>query len=71
MTVNELIAELRVLAAQGYGELDVAVYDSEYSEFNVDSVNPQKLNALKRNKETYVLNELSQLRGIDFISLNY
>lgn len=26
MTVNELIAELQVLAAQGYGELDVARY---------------------------------------------
>ena len=26
MTVNELIAQLQVLSAQGHGELDVAVY---------------------------------------------
>jgi hypothetical protein len=28
MTVNELIAELQVLAAQGHGELDVCVEES-------------------------------------------
>lgn len=33
MTVNELIAELQVLAAQGYGELDVARYDAEYGDY--------------------------------------
>ena len=29
MTVNELIAELQVLSAQGHGELDVVVADFE------------------------------------------
>ncbi len=40
MTVNELIAELQVLSAQGHGELDVAVYipydcGSEYWTANI------------------------------------
>ena len=29
MTVNELIAELQVLAAQGHGELDVTRYNAD------------------------------------------
>lgn len=33
MTVNELIAELQVLNAQGHGELDVARYSSEYGDY--------------------------------------
>lgn len=33
MTVNELIAELQVLAAQGHGELDVARYSAEYGDY--------------------------------------
>lgn len=33
MTVNELIAELQVLVAQGHGELDVARYSAEYGDY--------------------------------------
>ena len=33
MTVNELIAELQILSAQGYGELDVARYSAEYGDY--------------------------------------
>ena len=32
MTVNELIAELQVLSAQGHGELDVVAYRGEECE---------------------------------------
>jgi len=33
MTVNELIAELQILSAQGHGELDVARYSAEYGDY--------------------------------------
>ena len=36
MTVNELIAELQVLAAQGHGELDVAIYEEELDDWTTD-----------------------------------
>ena len=36
MTVNELIAELQVLAAQGYGELDVAIYKDDWNCWTTD-----------------------------------
>ena len=36
MTVNELIAELQVLAAQGHGELDIAIYKEELSDWTTD-----------------------------------
>lgn len=37
MTVNELIAELQVLAAQGYGELD-AVVDRPYGQNSTTNI---------------------------------
>ena len=35
MTVNELIAELQVLVAQGHGELDVTTYNHEDDSYDI------------------------------------
>ena len=70
MTVNELIAELQVLAAQGHGELDVAVYDSEYSEHNIDGIKPQVLQGFKLG-DIYATDEDPSETFVPFVSIRY
>jgi hypothetical protein len=36
MTVNELIAQLQTLSAQGHGELDVVVYEEGLDDWTTD-----------------------------------
>lgn len=55
MTVNELIAELQVLVAQGHGELDVLIENHDYAKFDkVTGVMPVKSHCYQEVDTPYV-----------------
>jgi hypothetical protein len=56
MTVNELIAELQVLAAQGYGELD-AVVGRPFGQDSTTNIRVGYCSKLKRNFRYNKINE--------------
>lgn len=68
MTVNELIAELQVLVAQGHGELDVAVHDNEDAQYNI-ATSVDKAKGINKI-DYYVYNYLSSHKEQDFVVIS-